>query len=255
MKTFDELSDILKYECIEEVVCLLSGLDAKDVSWLSNTPEVTNTLSNYRISTYGGSAASRLNLQQNMVEFNSLRVKFDLFSVSEQLLPYCKSLRELFAHAPIQIVEKVGSANWRRYWRLKRMRQMQGENDVKAQDPVRLGGSFFHDSGLGSSLAVGSMQAAQLAPRVARSTATYPSHMSTRLNELSLQAMPKETESGDRICPFCEKSIKDVVTNGSQWRQVLQTFHTSVPNLIAGLMLSLTFARMSALLRAVMQTP
>jgi hypothetical protein len=221
VKSFDEISDIFKYELIEEVVCFLSLLEPKDSAKIPQASEVVKTLSNYRISTYKGSPASRLNLHQNLEELNRFKRKFNLFSISGPQLPYCRKLRERFLPASVQIIEKAGSANWQRFKRIKEMREMEDETELEAKAPT-LAKSVFHDSGLGSSLGSDPMQidlALQPSLKVARSVTSFRSFMSHQEEATVLPAMPPEAPNGERSCYICEKSIRGI-KNESQWRQV-----------------------------------
>lgn len=221
VKIFDEVSDILKYEFIEEVVCFLSLLEPKDIAKVPQISEVVKTLGNYRLSTYKGSPASRLNLGQNLEELNRFKRKFNLFSVSGPQLLYCRKLRERFPSASIEIIEKAGSANWQRYKRIKEMREMEDNAEIEAQAVIHPK-SIFHDSGLGSSQALDPTQK-ELAhgplPKAPRSVTSFRSFMSLQNRAASLPTMPLETTDGERICYICERSINGV-KNENEWRHV-----------------------------------
>lgn len=221
VKNFDEISSILKYECIEEVVCLLSVLNPKDIAKTPQISAVVRILSNYRIGTYEGPAASRLNLHQNLEELQQLKDKLNLFSVEGPQLSFCRKLRERFLHASIQTIEKVGSANWQRFRRIMEVREMDEETETETKAQVLTHAkSSFHDSGLGSSLGSDPMQidsAPQSARKIARSVTSIRSFMPSQDNEISLPAMPDETPNGERSCYICEKSINGV-TSETQWK-------------------------------------
>jgi hypothetical protein len=214
VKNFDNLSDTLKYECIEETICFLSNLELSNIPQLPQVSEVVKILSCYRIDTYQGSTASRVNLLQNLEELQRFKSKLNLFSLSGPQLFYCRKMRERFSSATVQFVEKVGSANWQRSKRIKEMREMTEATEVEARAPPATK-SVFQDSGLGSS--IGSDPMAVDLPPKARSITSISSFMSLEEGATLLPPIPTKTSNGDRTCFICEKSINSV-NNESQWR-------------------------------------
>jgi hypothetical protein len=214
VKNFDNLSDTLKYECIEETICFLSNLEPSNIPQLPQVSEVVKILSCYRIDTYQGSTASRVNLLQNLEELQRFKSKLNLFSLSGPQLFYCRKMRERFSSATVQFVEKVGSANWQGSKRVKEMREMTEDTEVEARAPP-VAKSVFQDSGLGSS--VGSDPMAVDPPPKARSTTSISSFMSPEEGATLLPPIPTKTSNGERTCFICEKSINSV-NNESQWR-------------------------------------
>jgi len=177
---------------------------------MAKIPEVSRivkTLADYRISTYKGSTPSRLNLHRDLEELKRLKSKLNLFSISDPQLSYCRKLRERFLTASVQIIEKVGSANWQRFKRIKEIREM--------EVPHKATKSASKDSGLGSSLKTDSI--VPLLPKAARSVPSFRSFMSCKEDATLLPLIPSETSTGGRICKICEKSI-EYVENESQWR-------------------------------------
>jgi hypothetical protein len=164
-------------------------------------------------------------------------------------------LRERFPPASIQIIEKVGFANWQRFKRIKEMREMEDNAEVEAQ-AVTHAKSVFHDSGLGSSLGSLPIQIEQ-APdpllKASRSVTSIRSFMSLQDSAASLPAIPLETTDGEIRCYICEKSLKGV-KNENQWRHVFTNIRRILSNCMAGAMRSQTFGPMSALSKTVMQT-
>jgi hypothetical protein len=175
---------------------------------------IVKTLADYRINTYKGSTPSRLNLHRDLEELKRLKSKLNLFSISGPQLSYCRKLRERFLPASVQIIEKVGSANWQRFKRIKEIREMEVPNKVEPQilAPAK---SASKDSGLGSSLKTDSIVPSL--PKAARSVTSFRSFMSCKEDATLLPPIPSETSTGGRICKICEKSIEDV-ENESQWR-------------------------------------
>ncbi|CZR52914.1 uncharacterized protein PAC_02791 [Phialocephala subalpina] len=212
VRGFDKLSDILKYECIEETVCLLSVLEPNQIAKIPEASHIVKTLTDYRVSTYKGSTPSRLNLHRNLEELKRFKSKLNLFSISGPQIFYCRKLREKFPPASVQIIEKVGSANWQRFKRIKEIREMVVPDKVEPQTlaPAK---SVFQDSGIGSSLKTDS-----IVPKAARSVASIRSFMSCEEDAMLLPPVPPATSTGERSCYICEKSIKDV-ENELQWRR------------------------------------
>jgi hypothetical protein len=258
VKNFDALSDTLKYECIEETVCLLSTLEPKDIPQIPQASDVVKILSRYCIDTYQGSNSSGVNLLQNMEEIQRFKSKLNLFSLSGPQLFYCRKMRERFSSATVPLVEKVGSANWQRFKRIKEMRETIEEVQVEARIPPAPlpAKSVFQDSGLGSSIGSDPMlvePSPEQIPEVARSITSIRSFMSHQEGATSLPPIPAETPKGERTCFICEKSIKDI-KNESQWRSVSPKNIRILSNNCKDVMLSQIFGLMSALLRNVMQT-
>ena len=177
---------------------------------------IVKTLTDYRVSTYKGSTPSRLNLHRNLEELKRFKSKLNLFSISGPQLSYCRKLRERFLPASVQIIEKVGSANWQRFKRIKEIREMVVLDKVEPQTlaPAK---SAFQDSGIGSSLKTDSIVPSP--PKAARSVTSIRSFMSCEEGAMLLPTVPPATSAGERSCYICEKSIRDV-ENESQWRWV-----------------------------------
>jgi hypothetical protein len=215
VQRFHGISDTLKYECIEETVCHLSVLEPKDMHQLSQVPGVVKVLTRYRIEDYQGSAASRINLIQNLEDLHRFKSKFNLFSLSGPQLFYCRKMRERFPSATVPFVEKVASVNWQRSKRINEMREMPQE----VQEELVTAKSLFQDSGLGSSIGSDPVVADSplRRPQEARSITSINSFMSHKLGATLLPPIPPESSSGERICFICEKPLKGV-KNGSQWR-------------------------------------
>jgi hypothetical protein len=211
VKKFDGISDTLKYECIEETLCCLALLEAKDTPGLPQVSQVVKTLGRYRVDMYHGTSTATLNLSQNLQELKRFKTKLNLFSLSGPKLHFSRKTRERFPSATLIIVEKVASVNWTRFNRIKRMREMAPEID-----PVK---SIFEDSALGSSIGSDPVVAnsAPEAQRKAQSIISISSFMSFDGDATVLPPIPIENSIGERSCFICGKSINNV-KNESQWR-------------------------------------
>ncbi|OBT68579.1 hypothetical protein VE03_01775 [Pseudogymnoascus sp. 23342-1-I1] len=216
VKGFDQLSDILKYECIEETVCHLFILEPDQMAKIPGASCIVKTLTDYCITSYKGSTPSRLNLHRNLQELRNFRNKLNLFSISGPQLSYCRKLRERFLLAPIQIIEKVGSANWQRSQRIKEIREVVITDVVKPRALVPAKSTFL-DSGIGSSLKTDSVVPSS-ALKATRSVTSILSFISYEDGAMRLPPLPPATSTGERSCYICEKSIKDI-ENESQWRR------------------------------------
>lgn len=177
---------------------------------------IIKTLTDYRMTTYKGSTPSKLNLHRNLKELKRCKNKLNLFSISGPQLSYCRKLRERFLPASVQIIEKVGSANWQRFRRIKDIREVVVPDEVEppTSAPAK---SAFPDSGIGSSLKMDSIISSP--PEAARSVTSIRSFMSCEDGAMILPPVPPATLTGERICYICEKSIKNI-ENESQWRWV-----------------------------------
>ena len=209
LQNFDGLSDTLKYESIEETVCCLSNLEAKDIPHLPQVSEVVKILNCYRIETYRESTSSKVNLVQNLAELQRFQNDLNIYSTTGPQLYYCRKMRERFPSATVRLVEKVGSANWQRLQMIKEMRERAQEIEDKAYAAEK-------DSGLGSS--IGSDPQANLEHhQKARSITSINSFMSFKEGATFLPPIPAETSNGERKCFICERPLKGV-DNESQWR-------------------------------------
>jgi hypothetical protein len=177
---------------------------------------IVKTLTDYRITTYKGSTPSKLNLHRNLEELKRFKNKLNLFSISGPHLSYCRKLRERFLLASVQIIEKVGSANWQRFKRIKEIREMAVPDEVE-RPTLAPAKSTFLDSGIGSSLKMDSIVPSP--PKAARSVTSIRSFMSCEDGAMLLPPVPPATSTGERSCYICEKSVKDI-ENESQWRWV-----------------------------------
>lgn len=176
---------------------------------------IVKTLIDYRLSTYKGSTPSRLNLHRNLEELKRFKNKLSLFSISGPQLSYCRKLRERFVLAPVQIIEKVGSANWQRFKRIKEIREMEVPDEVEPQTLVPAK-STFHDSAVGSSLKMDSVVVPSPL-KATRSVTSIRSFMSCEDGEMLLPPLPPVTSTGEQTCYICEKPVIDI-ENESQWR-------------------------------------
>lgn len=216
IKRFNEISDTLKYECIEETLCGLALLEAKDIPELPQVSQVVKTLSRYRVDTYHGTPTATLNLSQNLEELKRFKTKLNLFSLSGPELHFARKTRERFPSATLTIIEKVASVNWMRLKRIEGMREMAPENDQETKPTVK---SIFEDSALGSSIGSDPMvvDSAPEAQWKAQSIFSISSFMSFNGDATVLPPIPTENSSGERNCFICEKPINNV-KNESQWR-------------------------------------
>jgi hypothetical protein len=216
VKKFDNLSDTLKYECIEETICSLSILEPEDIPRLPQVSDVVRILSSYDAKRYHGSTSSGVNLNQNMEELQRFKNKLNLFSISGPPLYFCRKMRERYSCATVPVVEKVASANWQRSKRIKEMRDTALEVEVDVCPPIGAK-SRFDDSGLGSSIGSTVIDQPQGKTSKARSTTSINSFMPFEENATMRLPVPLEDFKGERVCYICEKPVKNI-KNESQWR-------------------------------------
>jgi hypothetical protein len=209
-----EVSDVLKYECFEETMCFISIIDQKDPAQVLRARKVVDVLSHYSVKHYSGSKVSKQNLKDHMHALRRYRKEFELFTVSGPPLHYCRIIRDRFPAATINFIERIGTANWERFNRVKELPALAKIIDEACHgDEKSVAGpskSAFRDSALGSSLQTGS--------RVARSHASYHSlATSFEAGFAKLPAMPDEVSKKKPFeCQICCRKIKDV-TNKAQW--------------------------------------
>lgn len=185
------------------------------MSKIPGASRIVKALIDYRLSTYKGPTPSRLNLHRNLERLKRFRDKLNLFSIVGSQLVYCRKLRERFPLASVQIIEKVGLANWQRFKRIKEIRGMEIPDEVESQTPVPAK-STFYDSTVWPSLKTGSVHV--LSPlKAAKSFTSIRSFMSCEDGAMLLPPPPPATWTGERTCPICAKSVEDI-GNESQWR-------------------------------------
>lgn len=223
LDNFSDLSDSLKYECVEEVLCFLSVLDPKDGAKVPEASEIVKILIKYPIQSFKGSSSSRRNLQENLEALEQYRNDIGLFSVVGPELAYCRMMRDRFPQAKIQFIEKIGPQNWQRTNRIKQLRTQTVDEDDEDKSEhlaplVTSTESVFHDSGLGSSIGSDAKdEGAFITLQVAKSVASVDSHMSHDEDTEHLPPMPQEILEGKPFhCFICEHIIKGV-SNRPQW--------------------------------------
>ena len=150
------------------------------------------------------------------------------FNVSEAAKAYASLIRDKFNQAPIQLVERMGEANWQRH---KKMRKQIGSASEKSEEESvldeDLGGavstslpsSTFHNSGIGTSL-----------PVQTRYTPSHASLISSNTEGLSgrlrVPREPAEVVAGRPFkCHFCGKKLSNIRTR-VQWKSVHVTLLT-----------------------------
>ncbi|RFU34089.1 hypothetical protein B7463_g2245, partial [Scytalidium lignicola] len=222
---FHLATDPLKYEILEEVICFVSVLNPNDIPRGLLEPlilETIKSLSNVPISEYGGSSASNKNFIDNINTLQQYKNKLDLFSLTGPQLYFCRMIRDRFHRTTVQVAERVGAANWKRFQRIKEMWEEDDSSDnVIAQDENQdTGKSKFHDSGIGSSIGSEAKLAGHFdsgVPQVAKSIISFRSFIQNEYDAAELPPIPAENEEGNKICFICKKTLENVDTE-SQWR-------------------------------------
>jgi hypothetical protein len=195
-------SDLL-YQCFEEATCMLSTVNSLDTAQIAIAKDVVDALDSIDISRFQGSNTMKLTLQDYRHELKVYRKDLGLFSVTGPQLHYCRNIREGFPRASIAFIERIGSANWERYRRLKEM----PHTDEAAEPVATVDPSRFHDSGIGSSLETSTHPAIinppkSRASRLSMSTASGPG-LSSLLN------IPQELVAGKPYeCEWCGRYVK-----------------------------------------------
>lgn len=215
-KKFQNLSDTLKYECIEETICCLSLLSPEDIPRLPQVSDVIRTLSSYDPKGYRGSTFSTVNLIQNLEELQRFKNKFNLFSVSGPALHFCRKMRERYTCTAVPFVERIATANWERLKRIKQMRETVLKPEVDTSFHTRAK-SHFVDSALGSSLNSTVIDQTHEKTSKARSRASINSFMPFEENGTLPLPIPPENSEGERTCYVCEKPVKNI-KNEHEWR-------------------------------------
>lgn len=224
---FHLATDSLKYEILEEAICFVSVVNSEDIPRGPLEPlifETIKSLSNVSVSEYGGSSASKKNFTDNIDALQQYKNKLDLFSLTGPQLYFCRMIRERFRHTTVQVAERVGAANWKRFQRIKEMWEDDSSENIIAQDENQdAAKSKFQDSGIGSSIGSEAKIAGNIdsgvSPR-ARSTISFRSFIQNEYGAAVLPPIPAENEEGNRICFICKKTLKDV-NSEPKWRSVV----------------------------------
>jgi hypothetical protein len=110
IKNFHGVSDTLKYECLEEVICFLSLLGPNDGPKILQASQIVTDITQNH-TTYQGSAASTRNFLDNLAALGQYRNALGLFCLTGPELNYCRMMREAYPKANIQFIEKIGAKN------------------------------------------------------------------------------------------------------------------------------------------------
>jgi len=226
IKNFYDVSDTVKYECLEEVICFLSLLAPEDSPKIPQASEIVTDITKYEISTYTGSAGSRRNFIDNLAALRYYRNSLGLFCLSGPELDYCRMMRDAYPKANIQFCENIGAKNWQRFQRIRDLRASAVDGDSKVASELLVSmepcsQSVFHDSGLGSSIGSGVEPDGGFLTLSsvddAKSVISINSNMSTDEDSNALPDMPAEILSEEPFtCYVCKRVIRGV-TRRQQW--------------------------------------
>ena len=131
------------------------------------------------------------------------------FTVSGPAYYYVQNVREKYEKAPVQLVERLGEANWQRHVRLRQLadgcESNQGDT-LSALQPQ----SNFHDSGIGT-METGSTSAKSHSSFVS-------SNAIGDVTGLRVPPAPVEVKNGKPfLCSFCGL-IQDTINNRVDWK-------------------------------------
>ncbi|KAG4443356.1 hypothetical protein IFR05_001145 [Cadophora sp. M221] len=210
----DYVSDDLKYECVEEAMCHISVLD-EDPAQIPRAEAVVTALSRISTRHFLGSETSKQNIMRHMCALRQYRIGFKLFSVTGPQLHFSRLIRDGFPSASISFIERIGTANWNRFNRVKEL-PLRAEiimDEACHTDGRTIAGmseGTFTDSALGSSL--------QTASKRARTQVSYQSVGSAIGGSIeNFPPMPVPSSKGKPFeCPICCKRLRGVVST-AQW--------------------------------------
>jgi hypothetical protein len=200
----DNASSGALYQYFEEAMCILSAVDSQETAEVSRAKCIIDALDSINIKNFHGSDAMKVMLQEYQQELKLYRRAFGLFSVTSPQLHYCRNIREGFPKASIALIERIGTANWERFQRLKETyRTEEILEPIVAVEP-----SKFHDSGIGSSLPTSTLPAViQVPPSKAKSKLSMNTIPGPGLSDLL--EVPAEILSGRPYqCEWCGKNLK-----------------------------------------------
>ncbi|PVH81787.1 hypothetical protein DL98DRAFT_530840 [Cadophora sp. DSE1049] len=210
----EDVANELKLEFVEESMCHIS-LMYEDLTQLPRAEAVMTNLSRISLEHYSGSESSMQILNCYMAALQSYREEFNLFSVTGPHLHFSRLIRDGFPSASISLIERIGTANWNRFNRVK---ELPLRINISMGDPCTTDGrtiagkseGTFVDSALGSSL--------QTASRRARSQISYLSVGSAIEGSLeNFPPIPIESAKGKTFeCPICCKRLRGIVS-AAQW--------------------------------------
>ena len=139
-----------------------------------------------------------------LVEMSTEMPPIDQFIISGPAHTYISIMRDKFPKASIQLIERLGEANWQRHYQLRF-----NEQKIKEQVPEPIFQSTFQNS---------SYQSRQVEhSRYARSAISARSHSSFKSLEtesaadhLRVPPIPDEVADGSQACPYCGNVQPDI---------------------------------------------
>ncbi|KAH7305096.1 hypothetical protein BKA65DRAFT_204185 [Rhexocercosporidium sp. MPI-PUGE-AT-0058] len=210
----EDISDVLKYECVDEAMCHISILD-EDPAQIPRAEAAITALSRISVKHFAGSETSKQNLVRHICALQQYRTGFKLFSVTGPQLHFSRLIRDGFPSASISFIERIGAANWNRF---KRVKELPLRTEIIMNEPCHGDGKTiagrsdrtFTDSALGSSL--------QTASKRARTQISYQSVGSAIGGSLeNFPPMPVPSSKGKSFeCPICCKRLRGIVS-AAQW--------------------------------------
>ncbi|KAL9607526.1 MAG: hypothetical protein Q9167_007566 [Letrouitia subvulpina] len=131
------------------------------------------------------------------------------FTVSSPAYYYVQIVQEKFKEAPVQLVQRLGEANWQRHNRLRRLAS--GDKEFNDATTVAEPKSLFHDSGIGTTKADG----ISYATSVKSHSSFISSNVTGERNSLRVPSAPAEVKTGQpfscSLCGYMQYKIKNRV--------------------------------------------
>ncbi|KAK0099394.1 hypothetical protein ONS96_008422 [Cadophora gregata f. sp. sojae] len=216
VRFIEEISDELLFDLVEEAMCHISVLD-DDPAQLPRAEAVMTSLGRISLEHYSGPETSKRTLLNHIAALQRYEQDFKLFTVTGPQLHFSRLIRDGFPNASVSLIERIGTANWNRFNRVKELplRASVSTEDACSMDGRTLAGKSegtFVDSALGSSL--------QTASRRARSQISWHSVGSAIAGSLeNFPPLPIESSKGKTFeCPICCKRLRGIVS-ATQWER------------------------------------
>ena len=130
------------------------------------------------------------------------------FRVSEPAFTYVRNICDKFPQADIELIERLGEANWQRHVKVRnRIDQVANDDLVESKAFVVTPFSEFRDSALGSSIPTRSQYAASAASH----TSFVSSHADGEERSIRVPPTPAEVSTGKPFqCNICGQTLHKI---------------------------------------------
>ena len=139
------------------------------------------------------------------------------FHVSQAALPFVQSVADRFKDAEQRLVERLGEANWQRFQALRaQMEELKSIAVTQEETPksIFMPQTLFHDSGIDSSIATGSLKAFSAASHSSFASSLDDGEQGTYR---VLKTPPEVFDDVPFECQFCRRTMRNI-RNRNHWK-------------------------------------